>query len=246
MVTRLIKSLQHPIVKHLTKLRKNRAYRDEKQRAIVVGHHLVDELGPFHTLIVDDEKKISPALQSEEIYVATPEILKKITGLSSPEGVAAELSLPPPSSLKETKRVLLLDGISDPGNLGTLLRTAKALGWEGVWISDRCCDLFNDKALRAAKGATFHLPYSNDLKTLDSLLASHTLLIADIKGESIETMTPSSPLILALGNEALGVSDAIKSRGKSVTIPLEKTVESLNVAAAGAILLHHFGRSHER
>lgn len=242
MLTRPIQSLQHPIVGHLCLLRKNRSYREEKGSALVVGRHLLHELGPFKTVIVDSPEKIPPGIQTEELYLATESILKKITGLASPEGLAAEIAIPRPSSLQGKKKILLLDGISDPGNLGTLLRTAAALGWEGVWISEESCDPFNEKALRAAKGATFHLPYNQSEEELSSLLASHTLLIADSRGEPLEKRHATSPLLLALGSEAAGARASLKKKGTLISIPLHKQIESLNVAAAGAILLYELNR----
>ena len=84
--------------------------------------------------------------------------MKKISGMQTPEGLVVEIEMPKPAPLEGLKYLLALDGVSDPGNVGALLRTALALGWQGIFILDESCDPFNDKALRSARGATFRLP----------------------------------------------------------------------------------------
>ena len=124
-----------------------------------------------------------------------------------------------------------------PGKPRNLLRTGAALGWEGAWISEHSCDPFNEKALRAAKGATFHLPYHQGEEELSELLKTHTLLIADSRGEPLRRSN-ELPFLLALGAKLRGSVPPSRKKGTLVSIPLHKTIESLNVAAAGAILLY--------
>src|SRR5579872_4330388 len=132
-----ITSLQHPIVKHFVNLRKSRAFRREEGSALIVWTKLVKELAahfPIKTLLMEKGSR-EIACKTENCFVVTPEILKKITGVETAEPYAAEIALPNPGNLKGKKFLLALDGIADPGNLGTLLRTALALGWEGVFIT---------------------------------------------------------------------------------------------------------------
>lgn len=236
MYTKEITSLQHPIVKHLVKLRKNRRYRQECNALLLEGKKMIEEYqGTIQTLLTTDKTTLS----ATHHYLVPQAILEKISGTQTPEPYIAEVPLPPFQPLHGKARLLALDGISDPGNLGTLLRTALALGFEGVFLTSECADPFSDKALRAAKGATFRLPIQ--MGTAESLLTliqenGLTPYIADAKGGLHSTF--ESPLVLILGNEAHGPSPVLKNNGKLLSIPISDQTESLNVAVAGGILMH--------
>lgn len=241
MITKEITSLQHPIVKHLVLLRKERDYRKEKNRAFIAGRKLVVECSSLITqLFLEIGTPVPPSIRPAEIVYVTPEILKKVSGLESPEPIAAEVSLPSSKSLEGKQRILALDGISDPGNLGTLLRSALALGWEGVFITTHSTDPFNEKAIRAAKGASFRIPLQvGSREELYALIEQSRMqaLVADTGGEALSSLKIHSPLLLILGSESHGVSEEIKGRYPSVKIPIDQ-MESLNVASAGAILMY--------
>ena len=238
-----ITSLQHPLVKHLVKLRQERSYRREQRTALICGTKLVAEIGRERRLkVVLIEQGLSPlpGLMADEIYYVTPSILKKVTALESPEPFAAEVALPEPANLKGKRYLLALDGVSDPGNLGTLLRTALALGWEGVFLTENCCDPFNEKAIRAAKGATFRLPFTmGPVDALKKLIdgGKFKAYVADVKGKSVLEEKFPAPLMLILGNESQGVSSELASHYSLLSIPMAGNMESLNVAVAGGILL---------
>jgi TrmH family RNA methyltransferase len=228
MVTRKITSAQHPLVKRWVKLRQDKSFRQEEKAVLVSGKKLVREL-KVKTLIADTDLP-------EADVVVTPEILKKITGLAAPEGVAAEVALPESANLRGKKFIVVLDGVSDPGNVGTLLRTALALGWEGAFLTDGCADPFNDKAIRAARGASFRLPLGfGSFEALKKLAEGMNVYIADLKGKPPETARP--PILLILGSESHGPSSAAQKLGTPITIPMPGPMESLNVATAGGILM---------
>jgi len=230
-----ITSLQHPLVKHLVKLRTSRKYRYEKNTVFVEGKKFLTELTcPLKTLIIRSGEDSS--LKANETYTVPSHVFEKISGLKSPEGVAAEIQMPPFADLSNKKRVLALDNINDPGNLGTLMRSALALGFEGIFLTDSSVDPYNEKALRAAKGATFKLPLQTG--DLEAFASSFHLYIAELEGTPITSMTFETPSILLLGNEAQGISKKMRKIGTSVTIPIKNEMESLNVAVAGAILMH--------
>src|SRR3990167_437079 len=154
MVAKKIESLQHPLVKHWVQLRQERSYREKTQEVLIIGKKMVSELKPALMISTQDFP-----FDAKEQYLVTEQILKKVTNLNQPDGYAGVLPLPKPQQLGQKNRLLILDQISDPGNLGTVLRSALAFNWEGVILTPGTVDLFNDKALRSAKGATFHLPY---------------------------------------------------------------------------------------
>lgn len=243
-MTKEIYSLQHPFVKHLVKLRENKSYRYAERRVIVAGIKLIKEMSSNHkwlTLLHERDAAVPFAYAAEKTIAISPQVLKKITGLENPEPIAAELLMPAASDLLDAQFLLVLDHISDPGNLGTLLRTAKAFNWCGAFLMNNCVDPYNEKALRAAKGATFALPWKQgSWDELRELLAEKKIPLwaADCKGADFTQNSLPSSLALALGNEAHGLSEEIKKVAQIIGIPLLGDMESLNVASAGAILMH--------
>jgi TrmH family RNA methyltransferase len=236
-----ITSAQNPKVKHWTKLRLNRDYRYQHKKILVEGVKLVRELGNLiETLIVISESLIPKNCSPKELYIVTPTIMNKISGVESPEGILAEVSMPVPAYFEKVNFLLALDGVSDPGNLGTLLRTALALGWDGAFILDNSCDPFNEKAIRAAKGATFRLPLKmGSWKELQQIVNAHNLtpLVADTEGENLLDWKRKKKILLVLGNEAHGASVDAERFCNKIKIPMLGEMESLNVAIAGGILM---------
>jgi RNA methyltransferase, TrmH family len=238
-----LQSIQNPIIKHLVKLREKKDYRLQCNSAILSGIKIIKELSSnyrYKTVLI--EKGFTPPfpINAEQIFIVNEPIMKKVTGLVQSEPLAAEIALPKEQDLSKKQYLLILDGISDPGNMGTLLRTAVAFGWQGVLITPGSTDPFNEKALRAAKGATFKIPLKTaSFDELENFLAStsYTFLAADSQGTPMDEISIRTPIALALGNEATGLSAPIKRFAKTVAIPIEKQMESLNVACAGAILM---------
>lgn len=230
---RQIKSLIHPTVKRLVKLRKDRNFRLKEGRAVVLGQKLCTELRPYIKEIFSSEP------EGEETLV-THEILKKIAGVPAPDQKAAEVELPKQSDLTGSNRLLICDNIQDPGNLGTLIRTALAFHFDGVILTPGCVDIFNEKVIRSSKGACFKLPHS--FQSLESL--PHTLYCGDLSGTPLPELSAKAPFALIVSNEGAGPSPEMRSRATPVTIPMHDMAESLNVAVAGSIMMHHLGGAH--
>lgn len=243
---RLITSLQHPLVKHLVKLRTDRNYRHAQQSLALEGVKPIQEMPALILKLFYTSAYASIAQKfSCDKWEVTEGILHKISGLTSPEGILAEIRMPPFVELGKSKEVLALDGINDPGNLGTLLRTALALGWEAVYFLPGCCDPFNEKVLRAARGAHFKLILaSGTAEELKQWVKTEHIqsFVADLQGKTPETFPAAAKRLLVLGNEAHGASAAISQFCQPVTIPMPGLMESLNVAVAGGILLYVLGR----
>jgi TrmH family RNA methyltransferase len=236
-------SLQHPMVKHLVKLREKKEYRRLCNSALISGTKLIKELAfshRFKTVFIENNYIPAFTIDAECIFSVHPSILKKVTALVQPEPIAAEISLPQEADLQHADYLLILDGVSDPGNMGTLLRTALALGFNAVLITPASADPFNEKALRAAKGATFTLPIKQAAwEEIDILLNSKRwdICAADAKGTLMQEIKCTPPIALVLGNESQGISTRVKTLAKSIAIPMQREMESLNVASAGAILM---------
>ncbi|MBT3579411.1 MAG: RNA methyltransferase [Waddliaceae bacterium] len=243
-MTLVITSPQNPVVKRLVKLRDDSSYREEENSAIVVGRKMVSEAQNHTTLktvIILDEGDIPSNIKCDNIIMVTPEIMKKVSGVKNPEPIIAEVVITTMPITDDMRFFVVLENISDPGNMGTLIRTALALGWDAVVIVGDSVDIYNDKALRAAKGATFRIPIVKlSLEDLKKLLENKDvpLYIADMAGDDISSIENRDSAALLLGSEAHGASAKAKDAGTLVSIPMSGDIESLNVAAAGSILMY--------
>jgi RNA methyltransferase, TrmH family len=164
----------------------------------------------------------------------------------SPQGVLAVAEIPDRSldrlALPPRARLVLLDGVQDPGNVGTITRTAAALGATAVLALPGTVDLWNAKVVRSAMGASFHVPaFSCTWEQLDDFRRRETVALwgADAGGTALESLTPPDRLALVVGNEGAGLSGESRTRVEVlVSLPISSTVESLNVAVATGILLY--------
>ncbi|MEO8194659.1 MAG: RNA methyltransferase [Gemmatimonadales bacterium] len=164
----------------------------------------------------------------------------------SPQGVLAIAEIPLHSfeNLKgrDALRVLVLDAVQDPGNVGTILRTAAALGADATVALPGTVDLWNAKVVRGAMGASFHHPaFHAAAADLMGFLEDEAVELwgADAGGEPVGDVAPPARLALAVGNEGAGLSSSMRDRAtRLVSLPITGPVESLNVAVAAGILLH--------
>ena len=239
-----ITSAQHPTVLHLAKLQKSKPYRYEQKSVVLEGKNAIFELAQKikpTRILTSCKDDIPQSVCAGEYIFTTEQVIEKISTVMQPETVLAEFPMPSFHIFSQEKRVIALDGLQDPGNLGTIIRTALALGWEGVFLIDPCCDPFNDKALRASKGAAFTFPMQKgSWQELEQLCKEQhfTLCLADLEGERPEAFKKEEKLMLVFGNETHGVQQSHNSHAK-VTIPMKMgAIESLNVAQAASILLY--------
>ena len=139
----------------------------------------------------------------------------------------------------------MLDSLQDPGNVGTLVRTARALGVTGVVALDGTVDPWNPKAVRASAGAVFHVPLVRRAwPDLRSALGDRTLFAGAAGGTPAGDVKPPEAWALVLGNEGSGVrAEILEAGARTVAVPMVDGAESLNAAIAGAILLYAFSRS---
>ena len=182
------------------------------------------------------------------VLAVTDREFASAAGTESPQGVLAIAGVPRRSlaelgaALPARPRLLVLDGIQDPGNVGALLRAAAALGANGVLAMPGTVDLWNGKVVRSAMGALFHRPaLSCDWDALDAFLTARAMLLwgADAGGDALDGITAPASLALAMGNEGAGLSEAARSRiTRRVAVPIASDIESLNVAVAAGILLY--------
>jgi len=206
----------------------------------------------FHTcFITAAAKEAQPDLTAQlqqacSLYLVPPAILDKISETVSPQSIVAVVAAPQLPLPAAAALSLVLDGVRDPGNAGTLLRTAAAAAVDQVLFGPGCVDPFNGKVMRAAMGAHFRVP----LRTLENwdalgtlLSAGQSLYLASAQGDlRYDEVDWSRPSALVLGSEAHGASPQLRAGAATVAIPMAAATESLNVAAAGAAILFEAAR----
>jgi TrmH family RNA methyltransferase len=238
-----IKSLSHPLVKEGMHLRKEASFKKGGNTLLITGKKQIEQL-PSHIKIetlYTTSDAIPLRAKYEKHLVVSEEILKKITGLLNPEPYAAIIRYKKKIPTK-IEKLLVCDQISDPGNLGSIIRAAHAFEFSALFILGNCVDPFNDKVLRAAKGSIFHLPLlSGNFEELLFIIRENNLLFfqADLEGKKLNELKEMSPFALAVGNEANGTSNEVKKKAQAITIPMSQNLESLNVAVAAGILMYN-------
>lgn len=233
-----IDSLSNPRIKRLIKLKENGRFRREEGTILIEGKKLIQECYPLMkgTLYAVEGQ---PLPENWQQVLITPEIAQKLSDTIHPEQIFAEVPLPKERSSNKFP-LLALDAVSDPGNLGTLLRTALAFNWGGVIFLPGCCDPFNPKVLRASKGALFSLPFCRlSIPDFQQFTEKHkaSVYAADLQGADAAALQGNAH-VLILGNEGKGLSPEISSWAAKVTLPMSGNMESLNVSVAGGILMY--------
>ena len=214
------------------------------------------EIKESHEFLIEGRKSLDLALKAKLVkevftlkeldidesipqYIVSEEIINKIAFNQNPEGIVGVCQTLKEKVPSKMDKVVYLDDIQDPGNMGTIIRTALALNYDAVILSEKCVSIYNPKVVSATKGAMFLIPIlSGNIKQYKK---EHIVITSTLNEQSIsldELNRPSS-FILVLGNEAHGVSEeTINQSNVFVKIPI-KNIDSLNVAVAGAILMYH-------
>ncbi|MDD2650591.1 MAG: RNA methyltransferase [Candidatus Cloacimonadales bacterium] len=229
-------------------------YRKLYRKLIVEGENtifqLLDNDKSFDAIYITDsyaknhyrylEKHITKSEIKERIRLIDEAKIKEVTDTENPQDIIACVSFEP-TPINENGTLLYLDGIQDPGNMGTILRTALAAGIDGVLISPESCDIMNPKVVRASLGAVFFCPIAySDIDYLQS--SSHTIIasvLADSKPIFKLTNIPQKKIIV-IGSEAKGISpEIVKIAHEKIHIPMTNQIESLNAAISAAVILYY-------
>ncbi len=245
-MTERVTSRHNPAVSHLVKLLSQRKYRRMNGEFAAEGTKLLFDAiaggADVHTVFQAEGSDI-PALPVGIRHIQLPErLFESVSTQKSPQGVIFTAGIPVPPDLPKDGRFVVLDGVQDPGNLGTVMRTAAAMGLDGVFLCGGCADAFSYKTVRASMGAVFRVPaYEYSIDELGSFLAERdlTLLAGMPAGESLDVRCVDwSTNVAVVGSEGQGVSNGIlKLAGGSFRIPMAAGTESLNAAVAAAIIM---------
>lgn len=237
---------------------KRRKARERRSQFVAEGVRTVEELlrssfavrGVLHTAAASQTPRGAALLDAiakraiESVEVDDKDFLSA-ADTDHPQGILAISDVPTDTLAAVTfpavARVLVLDAIQDPGNAGTLVRTAAALGVNAVVALPGTADLWNAKAVRSGVGAHFRIPAVHaSIAELSTCLDAQQLTLwgADAGGEAVGAAAPPARLALAVGNEGAGLSAEVRARAaKVVGLPMKAAVESLNVSVAAGIML---------
>lgn len=243
-----ITSRTNPLMTHIRKLVSSRSYRREKGEYIGDGVKLLEEAikwnAPLTTVVFTEGVQL-PALPEGVRSVEIPgDVMRSVSPMEAPQGALFIAKLPE-ESLPENltgKRYIALEGVQDPGNVGTILRTADAYEADGVILLSGCADLYNPKTVRSAMGALFRISaWSGTLSELQ-LAADRTglpLLGAALREDTIDAREADlKHAVILIGSEGRGLSDeALAACSRTIRIPMSDRCESLNAAIAAATLL---------
>ncbi|MBN1823394.1 MAG: RNA methyltransferase [Endomicrobiales bacterium] len=232
-----ITSKSNEKIKRLKKLISDRDFRRKCGKFAVEGVRALDGLPRADELFVREGVK-TPGIPAGGVTVLDKKVFDAVSSTENSQGViaVAPLVINGFKTVSKDGRYLLLDGISDPGNMGTIIRTACAFDIRGVILGPGCVDPFSPKAARASGGGLWGVEVI-ELKNPEEL-SGHKVVGADIKGTPIYEFEWPPSFILAVGSEARGLSpDILKTLTGRVRIPISKRMESLNASIAAGILL---------
>lgn len=166
-------------------------------------------------------------------------LFDSLASTENSQGIMAILRMPAPPEAIEGQYCLLLDRVRDPGNMGTIIRTACAAGYTDIVLHD-CVDVYNPKVVRSCMTGMLSVRFHNDIAPATLKASGYTLVAATLGGKDVfSAHLQAEKLCLIIGNEADGISDAIiKECDENVTIPMESNMESLNAAVSAGILMY--------
>ena len=256
----LITSVNNPRVKEIANL-KQKKYRSESGLFFAEGLRAVQEAMEYAEVAelfftAGEENKLDEVLKTAKekgvrLYQADAKVMAKISDTKTPQGVLAVIRVPkqslqklrPGTASDNNAPVVILDRIQDPGNLGTIIRTADAVGALGIILLEGCVDAYSPKVVRASMGSLFHLPVVQDIFPEEALTwcyrRGYEPAATVMKGAAnLYKADISKKMAFIFGNEANGVSEELQAAAETrLFIPMSGQAESMNVAMAAGIVL---------
>ena len=242
-------SRDNPVFKQLKKLSDNARERRAEGKTLLDGVHLIESyceaFGEPELIIIPEGKSSAEAnaLMQQLEHVNTmmlPTLMfAELTPVASSTGILALVKTPKIAPPDTINFALMLEDIQDPGNLGSMLRTALGAGVEAVYLSKGCTDAWSPKALRGGQGAQFLLPIFEGVDIVEAMQNfAGKSYATTLQGESLYAQDLSQPTAFIIGNEGAGLSaKVVQAATHQISIPIHQNLESLNAAAAAAVCL---------
>ena len=234
-----ITSINNPKVQFVKKLVKSKSFRYENRLFVAEGYNIVKDI-PDH--LIDELYITSEAIlkykdiikKSSNIIECSEKVMSSMADTVTPSGVLAVCKMLDVEK-KEYDKAILVDNLNDPGNMGTIIRTAVACEVECIYLYGNTVDVYSPKVVRSSMGGVFHItPIEVDISDLDNLI------VLDMKGENIFDLSNSyDKFTLVVGNEAHGVSSPLREKAmKTISLPMSDKMESLNAGVSISIALY--------
>jgi TrmH family RNA methyltransferase len=250
-----IESPQNALVKHWKKLVTSKKDRDKSEEFIVEGFHLVEEAlkveGTILHLIIREDIELPTGWKTDKLQLieVTNAVAKELIETEQSQGIFAHCRQPMHTDEEAAnwRKLLFIDAVQDPGNIGTMIRTADAAGMDAVILGKGSADPFNPKTVRSAQGSHFHIPVvKGELGDwIDRAKSSGIKVIGTGLQNAVDhyNVDPLHQFALIVGNEGSGVAAEYLTKAETIVkIPLYGKAESLNVAIAAGILLYTYGK----
>lgn len=222
---------------------KNKKARKESGLYIVEGKKMLREAfiagKKVKTVVLSESAQLDFPFGNAEVLTVSDGVFSYLSDEVTPQGVLAVIARDEEFPFAAGSVSILLDGLQDPGNMGTIIRTAVAAGVKDIFAVN-CCDPYSPKAVRSSMSGIFYVNIRTcDFNTAKDMLGDIPLIVADMCGESVFSFTPPPKYCLVVGNEGNGVSDEARESAKyTVKIPMSKNSESLNAAISLAVTLY--------
>ena len=246
-----ITSTSNETIKYFISLNDKKTRMNAK-RFIVEGYHLVNEASKTNLLeaIISTDEKELKKINNVKRYLVNDAIINKIATTKNPQNILGIVkmldhnitNLLPIIKGNKTK-LIMLDDVNDPGNLGTIIRTAAGLGYDGIIMSPNTVDLYNEKVIRSTQGVMFKIPIIKaNLQEIIKLLKKEKVFCigTDLtNAKDVKHITKKDKFAICLGNEAKGISkEVLDNMDENVKIAMKNDVESLNVSIAAGIIMY--------
>jgi TrmH family RNA methyltransferase len=252
----MLTSTKNPRIRHIRKLQGSARTRRDEGLCVIEGVRLAEEAlkADWSPNLVLHTADINPRGQEvvagfkakgADIQLVSPQVMQAASDTQTSQGILAVLQTKKPAIIEAPNFVVIADGLRDPGNLGTILRTALAAGADAVFLPSGGVDPFSPKVLRAGMGAHFRLPiFPMDWDAIETRLTGLNIFLADsVDGQTHFESNFEDPMAIIIGGEAQGSgSQAQKLATSRVHIPMPGKFESLNAAVAAAILMFEVAR----
>lgn len=235
---RFVRSPDNATLKHVRKLFRDSSYRRRCGEFVIEGYRIFDSAARVVTVLLrEDTEPPRFNLEGIDVIRLPGKLFDALSDEGPGQGVAAVCGLPPAAVPAEGGRYVYLDGLQDPGNAGTILRTAAAFRLDGVLFGENSADPYSPKVVRSSAGGIFKIPVLRPVPYGE--LRGRRLLAADMDGRPVREAGIPKDFVLVIGNEGSGLSPGIEALSpEKYSIPMPGGTESLNAAVAAAIVLY--------
>lgn len=239
----IITSKNNPIIKETASLKEKKG-RKQLGSFLVEGKKMAEECQrsdlTIERVFIAESYPEAVSFPKEICVRVSDDVFRCLSDEKTPQGILCRVKIPALPLCAPSGKCLVLDGVADPGNLGTIIRTANAAGYGEIYLTKDCTDAYSPKTVRASmSGVFFTKIYEGQREEILSVMEGFPLFVADMVGENVFSFTPPEAFALVIGNEANGVSDVMKKRADaSISIPMRSEQESLNAAVAAGIAMY--------